>query len=249
MVCISTATFTIQLNGGDYRNFQGRRGLRQGDPLSPLLFVLVMEYLSRLFQEASSHAEFKFHPNYKYNRMVHLMFANDLIVCSATKITLVQRLMTAFHRFSQSSGLIANREKSQRVMGGCNHRQRQSILAVTGNQEGTLPFRCLGVPISSNTLSKLECSMLVDKITKRIRVWATKTTSYKGRVTLINSVLMGIFSFWANIFIIPQGAIKEVENYIEISFGVLMKHIKKSLISHGMLFASLRKMGACDSKT
>jgi len=74
-----------------------------------------------------------------------------------------------------------------------------------------MPFRYLGVPISANTLSNLESSMLADKITKRIRVWATKTTTYQGRVTLTNSVLMGIFNFRANIFIILQGMIREVE--------------------------------------
>ncbi|KAJ8419773.1 hypothetical protein Cgig2_002904 [Carnegiea gigantea] len=65
--------------------------------------------------------------------------------------------------------LLANREKSQTIVGGCNSIQRQSLLIGTGYEEGTLPFRYLRVPISANTLSKLENSMLVEKITKRIK--------------------------------------------------------------------------------
>ena len=62
----------------------------------------------------------------------------------------------------------------------------------------------------ANRLSAVDCRVLVEKITKNISIWATKTTSYAGRVALINSVLMGIYTFWATIFILPKGVIKEV---------------------------------------
>jgi len=51
---------------------------------------------------------------------------------------------------------------------------------------------------------------MVDKFTKKIKSWATKSISSARRVALINSVLMGIFNFWAKIFIIPQGVLKEM---------------------------------------
>jgi len=85
------------------------------------------------------------------------------------------------------------------------------IVEVTCYQEGAFPFRYLGVPSTSNTLNKLECRKLPEKMTKKIKMWATKTTSYSGRVTLINIMLMGIYSFWAAVFMIPSGVIKEVE--------------------------------------
>jgi len=70
------------------------------------------------------------------------------------------------------------------------------IRDIIGFKEGALQFRSLGVPFTANKLSKLECGLLVEKITKRITTWATKTTSYVGRAALINSILTGVFNFW-----------------------------------------------------
>ncbi|KAJ8419248.1 hypothetical protein Cgig2_009795 [Carnegiea gigantea] len=74
-----------------------------------------------------------------------------------------------------------------------------------------MPFRYLGVPITANKLSKLECSVSMEKFTRRITTWAIRTISCARKTVLINSVLMGVFNFWAKIFIIPKGVIKELE--------------------------------------
>ena len=103
--------------------------------------------------------------------------------------------MQVFTKFTNSTGLEANKEKSQLLMGGCNTTTQQQIRTLTEFQEGTLPFRYLGVPITASKLSKVECILLVEKIAKKIHIWAMKSISYAGRIALINSVIMGIFNF------------------------------------------------------
>jgi len=132
MACITSASFTIHINGDDFRSFKGGTGLRQGGPLSTLLFVLVMEYLTRLFNQAGSTIWFKFHPHCKDNRMTHLIFTDDLIVYSAAEANTIASLKKAFDRFSESTGLVANNEKSKIVMGGCHDQLKKQILELTG---------------------------------------------------------------------------------------------------------------------
>ena len=54
--------------------------MRQGDPISPLIFVMCMDYLSRLFKFGGLHEDFNFHPHCKQLRITHLSFADDIIL-------------------------------------------------------------------------------------------------------------------------------------------------------------------------
>ncbi|XP_062081092.1 uncharacterized protein LOC133785893 [Humulus lupulus] len=62
MVCLKGSSYALVLNGSIQGRFQGARGIKQGDPISPLLFVIVMDYLTRLLLKTSREKEFKFHP-------------------------------------------------------------------------------------------------------------------------------------------------------------------------------------------
>ena len=111
---------------------------------------------------------------------------------------------------SEVSGLVANMEKSQVITGGVEEQIKNLILKSTGFQ-GVLPLKCLGVPIATGRMSKVECRGLVDKIASRIKVWASRHISFARRtMLLINAVLMGILGFWASIFVLPKGVIKQV---------------------------------------
>ena len=64
--CISTFTLSLILNGKPLESLKAKRGLPQGNPMSPLMFVIAMEYLSRMLKCAS------FDPSFKFTRDVLL---------------------------------------------------------------------------------------------------------------------------------------------------------------------------------
>ena len=208
--CVTSVSFDVHINGRTAGTFQGGRGLKQGDPLSPLLFVIAMEYLAWLIHKHSLAKDFRFHPHCKPLRLTHLMFADDLILfCKADPPTL-RHIMSALKTFYETAGLRANLSKSQMVMGGCNPQLQDQCLQVTGFAETNFPMKYLGVPITVSGLTKLECNNLVEKILTKVRIWTTKHLSYAGRAMLINSAIFGMINYWASIFILPNSVIERL---------------------------------------
>ncbi|KAJ8440382.1 LOW QUALITY PROTEIN: hypothetical protein Cgig2_019371 [Carnegiea gigantea] len=208
--CVTSVSFDIHINGRTTGTFKGGCGLKQGDPVSPLLFVKAIDYLSRLLHKHSLAKDFKFHLQYRTMRLTNLMFADDLILfCKADPPTL-HHIMSALRAFHETVGLKANLSKSQVVVRGCKPRLQEQCLRITGFAESSFPMNYLGVPITASRLTKLECNTLLEKIRARVRTWTTKHLSFAGRAMLINSAIFGMINYWASIFIIPHSVIESL---------------------------------------
>lgn len=85
------------------------------------------------------------------------------------------------------------------------------IQKITSFQVGALPFRYLGIPLTSKKLTVAQCSILVDKLVKRIRHWSSRLLSLAGRLQLVKSTLFPITNFWLQSIQIPKLVIKKVE--------------------------------------
>ncbi|KAH0724700.1 hypothetical protein KY284_000565 [Solanum tuberosum] len=202
MKCVKTVSYSIMINGSPSPNFQAKRGLRQGDPLSPYLFVLVMNYLTRLLKQLRIDPQFKFHPRCHKQHIIQLNFADDLLVFSKGDLASATKLYECFQEFSSVSGLKANQAKSCIYFGGVLETTQQEILHQTGFTRGVLPFRYLGVTLSTKKLSVGQCQPLIDKMMGRITNWTVKFLSYAGRLQLVKSVLRTMQTFWTQIFML-----------------------------------------------
>lgn len=196
--------FHLHLNGQFRGVLEGRRGLRQGDPLSRLLFVLSMDYLSRLLKVVKDNPKYKLHPNCKKLGITHLLSPDVLMLFSKADLESLQLLMEALYSFHATAGLKANLQKSQIVIGEASHELYSKCLHVSRLQESQLPIRYLGVHITDGRLNKIECSSLIEKITSRIHIWAIRNISFAGRALLINNVIFGSFNYRASIFLLQN---------------------------------------------
>ncbi|KAK6146980.1 hypothetical protein DH2020_017892 [Rehmannia glutinosa] len=143
MECVSSASYSICINGSLQGKFPGKRGLRQGDPMSPALFLLCMEYLSRLLKMRTNTSSFKFHPRCEALKITHLVFADDLMVFSKGDIPSIKILIDCLNDFKYASGLDVNSFKSNLFTAGIIGDKLDNILNLVNFPLGTLPVRYL----------------------------------------------------------------------------------------------------------
>ncbi|KAL2904640.1 LINE-1 retrotransposable element ORF2 protein [Bienertia sinuspersici] len=130
--CVTTPKFSLVINGCPYGFFKSKRGLRQGDPLSPLLFVIGMEYLSRVLRHMTEDTQFKYHPRCRGLILTHLCFANDLILRSKGDSYSIQKLLDAFNHFSRVSGLDANNGQTEAFSCGMEEEEINKTIEGSG---------------------------------------------------------------------------------------------------------------------
>ena len=212
MECVSTASFRYSINGQLTDLLRARRGLRQGDPISPLLFVVVMEYLHRGLANLSTVQQFKFHPRCKKLGITNISFADDIILFARGDTASVCNLMQVFNLFSQATGLYVQPSKFHVYFGGVQQRIKQEIIQLTGFGEGSIPFKYLGVPLASKKLSSQHCQPLIEKITGRIKHWTSHLLSYAGRCQLIKSVIFAISTYWLQVLPLPKQVLQRIDS-------------------------------------
>ena len=206
--CITTPSFSVALNGSSEGYFQSSKGLRQGDPLSPYLFVLAMEVLSKLLSSRFQAGYITYHPKTEELGISHLMFADDIMIFFDGGESSLHGITEAVHDFASWSGLRMNQSKTQLFHAGLNETEGTAI-ARYGFTPGSLPIRYLGLPLMSRRLRISEYADLIDKVVKRFKAWGTKTLTFAGRVELIRTVIAGMVIFWMSTFLLPKGCISK----------------------------------------
>ncbi|XP_074289178.1 uncharacterized protein LOC141614321 [Silene latifolia] len=200
MSCVTSPIYSLAVNGSNFGFFPGKRGLRQGYPLSSLLFTLCMEYLSWILGVISYQEGFRFHPLCRHTRLNHhLLFAYGLLMfCKGTK-TSIMWILRSLSTFFNASSLTMNKDKTEIYLNGVPSNVIDNILQVLGFHQSRLPFKYLGVPISAKKLTKTEGMKLNDKIVARIKGLGNRHLS-AWRLILVQSVLTSLHAYWAKNF-------------------------------------------------
>ena len=114
MSCISSVSSTLLFNGGCLESFWPSRGIRQGDPLSPYLFIMCMEFLSHLIERK---CENKSWTPIKTSRnglpFSHLFFADDLVLFACANLENCQAIKDVLSEFCTRSGQTVSAAKSR----------------------------------------------------------------------------------------------------------------------------------------
>jgi len=189
MKCVEITSFSICINGNLFGFSQGKCGVRQGDPLSPYLFIICMEYSSRLLKINTQHFGFHFHPKCQALGISHLGFTDDILLLYRCDMVSVSIILHRLNVFGETSGLVINAAKSFIFFASVSWDIKHVILSLSQFTEGSFPFKYLGVPLSPHRLLTSQFSPLIHKLELVIQSWMGKHLSYVGRLELIKSVM------------------------------------------------------------
>ena len=172
--CIFTIKFSILVNGSPAGFFGSSHGIRQGNPLSSLLFLLVMEVLSRLLKktenggflcgfQAGSHRHGGIH-------ISHLLFAGDnILFCDTSREQLLYMWMVQIF-FEAITGLKVNVGKSEIVPVGYV-RNLNGLACTHCCKVDTLPMRYLGMPLGAHYKDSSIWNPIIEKMENQLSGW------------------------------------------------------------------------------
>ncbi|KAF5812274.1 putative RNA-directed DNA polymerase [Helianthus annuus] len=209
---IESARSSVLVNGSPTFEFKCSKGIRQGDPISPFLFIIVMEALSHLIGRAKSAGDVVGIKTPMNGPVIsHLFYADDAIILgewSKDNIENVVRILRIFHL---CSGLKINLAKSNLFGVGIDTGELDSMAEIIGCQAKSFPFRYLGLTVGANMNRPANWKPVYDIVEARLAKWKAAMLSMGGRVTLIKSVLESLPTYFFSLYKAPVQVIKDIE--------------------------------------
>ena len=182
------------VNGSTLEPIRPSRGIRQGDPISPYLFILCMEYLGFLIEKKCSNGSWcplkASHGNIKIS---HLFFADDLILFAKATSEIGDVISEVLNDFCLESGQKISFTKS-RIYFSLNTEAdlRDQICEKIGMFETNNFGKYLGFPLRHKGIPRRHFNFVADRVMKKLASWKTKFLSFAGRAVLVNSMMSAI---------------------------------------------------------
>ncbi|KAJ0883842.1 putative RNA-directed DNA polymerase [Helianthus annuus] len=212
MAIVSTARASVLVNGSPTQEFLCHRGLRQGDPLSPFLFILAMEALTGVMKKACSIGLFKgIKVPTQGPELSHFLYADDVVFIGEWSTQNALNLNRILRCFYLSSGLRVNLAKTSIFGVGVDENQVHTLATLLRCKPGSLPFKHLGLQVGANMNLVKNWDPVVSVFRKRLAVWKANTLSFGGRITLVRSVLNALPTYYFSLYKAPSQVINQLE--------------------------------------
>ncbi|XP_030948949.1 uncharacterized protein LOC115972854 [Quercus lobata] len=216
MECITTVSYSILVNGDPSESFLPSRGLRQGDPLSPYLFLICSERLHGLLNKEAEEGHIRGVSICKKGpRLTHLFFADDSLVFCKASIAECQNIQSVLNVYEKASGQKLNRNKTGLFFSKSTppHILNQ-IKEFLGVQEVKNHEKYLGLPSLVGKHKKASLRFIKEKILAKLQGWKEQLLSQAGREILLKAVIQAIPTFAMSCFKIPTTLCEEIESLI-----------------------------------
>lgn len=201
MECMTTASTSVLVNGSPSGAFNLQKGLRQGDPLSPFIFLLVAEGLSLLMKKATNGGFFA-PAEIGRNKIgvSHLQFEDDTIFLGSASVENARVMKRILKIMELVSGLRVNYDKCWLFGINVSDQRLNDMATILDCRIGSLPFSYLGIKVGIYHRKATEWKEIVNKIKGRLQRWEGHNFSFGGRITLLNSVLSSLPTYYLSFY-------------------------------------------------
>ena len=204
--CISTVQFSILINRFLADFFGSSKGLRQEDPLFPMLFFIMMEVFNRMLQRVEGAGlirGFKADGRRGGGECIsHLLFVEDTILFCDVVVEQILQVQLLLLCFQAVTGLKVNVQKSEMVPIE-EVDDVHALAKILGCRIGTLPMSYLGMPLGASHKSPSIWNPILEKIERKLAGWKKLYLSKGGRLTLLKSTLSSLPTYFLSLFTIP----------------------------------------------
>lgn len=209
--CVSSAAASILINGSPTKPFKLHRGLRQGDPLSPFLFNLIVETLSLVIQKATNQGLWEgVEISRGGSKITHLQYADDTVIFCPPVIDHLLNIKKMLILFQLASGLQVNFHKSSLHGIHTEDSWLRSAARALLCKVGGFPFSYLGLPLGGCSSRLSTWDPILKKIEGKLSTWKGSLLSMAGRLTLIKASISSLPMYYMSLFPIPKGIIDKI---------------------------------------
>ncbi|GJU12575.1 RNA-directed DNA polymerase, eukaryota, reverse transcriptase zinc-binding domain protein [Tanacetum coccineum] len=242
--CLRSSRGSIILNGSPTEEFQFHKGLKQGDPLSPLLFILVMESLHLSFNRVEEAGLFNGIQLNSSINISHLFYADDAVFVGQWCEKNINTLVHILECFFRASGLRINMSKSKLMGLNVDNGKIKEAALKLGCLTLKPPFTYLGSTVGGS-MSRIQAwDGVVERVKSRLSKWKVKMLSIGGRLTLLKSVLGSMAIYQMSIHKAPLGVLRNLESLRSHFFnGCAPNNQKASWVNWKNALASKEKGG------
>ncbi|XP_016206261.1 uncharacterized protein LOC107646598 [Arachis ipaensis] len=187
------------------------RGLRQGDLLSPFLFVLVVDVLHRMLGEVVRNGRISpFLIGREQVELSHLQFADDTILFCPPEEETVKNYRRILRCFELMPGLSINFDKSSLIPINCDAQWVHRMCCVLGCKEASLPVKYLGISLGANPRFVKTWKPIIDKVEEKLSLWKAKVLNKAGKLVLIKSVLNSLPVYYLSLYKMPKAIVEKL---------------------------------------
>lgn len=216
MRCVSSVSFSVRVNGVFTESFKPTRGIRQGDPISPYLFLLCSEGLSCMLKNIGPlYVSRGVRVSRNAPWISHLLFADDCLIFTQASRRGADRVAKILEDYNKGSGQLVNKHKSAIFFSpNCEEESKEAVKESLQITTEALGERYLGLP----TAAGRGFSDAFDYVPARARGfvggWAEKSLSCAAREVLLKANVQAVPTYPMSCFLMPPAICKKLTSAV-----------------------------------